>query len=195
MTSRIIDDVQQPDARTCQSAAIARLLGTQDTFGVRVELDRIAERRRSAAGDPWVMGEYLSGRVREYQFHEKASLLDFNAALAAGYHLITHGWFTQYGHVIGISGQGYQDDQGTWHLGERDPQSGWLYYKAEDPWYEYDFPAGRFTRRSGNDAAYSAYGIFAYCVASWSYPGAREIYSRGQLDSAQEGAWLHLIKN
>lgn len=194
MTSKIIDDVQQPDARTCQSAAIARLLGTQDSFGVRVELDRIAERRKSAAGDPWVMGEFLAPRVKEYRFDDKASLNDFNAALDEGYHLITHGWFTQYGHVIGISGRGYQDE-GGWHLGEREPQTGWLYYRAEDPWYEYDFVGGRFTRRSGNDAPYSAYGMFAYCVASWSYPGAREIYLRGQLDSAQKGAWLHMVKN
>jgi hypothetical protein len=193
--TRIIDDVQQPDSRTCQSAAISRVIGTKDVYSVRAELDRIAESRNSAAGDPYAMAEFLRPKCQEYLFLEKASINDMKIALEKGYQLITHGWFTAYGHVIGISDWGHVNASGEWVFREPDPDNGWAYFKAEDPWHEFDFGAGRFTQRSGNDAPYSAYGLFAYCVASWSYTGARQIYARGQLNSSQGGAWLHLIKN
>jgi hypothetical protein len=193
--TRIIDDVQQPDSRTCQSAAIARVTGTTSVMAIREELDRIARDRNSAAGDPYVMAQYLRGECVEYSFLEKGSTNDIKRAIEAGYQIITHGWFTSYGHVVGISEWGHVNDSGDWVFREPDPTTGWVYFRGEDPWYEYDFPAGRFTRRTGNNAPYSAYGIFAYCVASWSYHGAREIYARGQLNSSQGGGWLHLIKN
>ncbi len=193
--SKILDDVQQPDVYTCQSAAIARVTGTTNVGAIRAALDHLARERNSAAGDPFVMAQYLRDRCDEYSFLEKGSINDAKRALEQGYQVITHGWFTNSGHVIGLSEWGHVDDNGEWVFREPDPSTGWVYFRAEDPWYEYDFGAGRFTQRSGNNAPYSAYGIFAYCVASWSYPGAREIYARRQLNSSQSGAWLHLIKN
>lgn len=193
--SLILDDVQQPDANTCQSAAIARVIGETDVHRVRAALQRIARCRGTAAGDPWVMGDFLKARVQQYKFLEKGSLNDLRGALDQGFHAITHGWFSPFGHVIGVSGWGHVGTDGQWRLRQPDPDNGWVYFKSEDPWFEFDFGAGRFTNRHGDDVPYSAFGLYAYCVAGWSYAQAREIYARGVLDSGKGGAWLHLVKN
>lgn len=181
MISQPLDHVEQPDARTCQAAAIARLVGTQDVLPVRQELDRLAIQRGSEAGDPYVMGDYLRAKFgSKYDFSADASINQLRSALDRGCHAITHGWFTPVGHVIGISGYVEDNDK--------------TLFKAEDPWFEFDFPSGKFTARTGDNAPYSAHGIYAYCVASWSYQGAREIYDRGELLPRKGGMWLHMVQ-
>ena len=181
MMQQPLDFVEQPDARTCQSAAIARLTRTQDVLAIRQELDRLAIQRGSEAGDPYVMGDYLRAKFgSRYHFSANASINQLRSALERGCHAITHGWFTPVGHVIGISG--FTEKNGK------------LVFTAEDPWFEFDFPSGRFTQQTGDDAQYSAYGIYAYCVSSWSYQGAREIYARGELLSSKGGMWLHMVQ-
>lgn len=176
-----LDHVEQPDARTCQSAAIARIIGTQDVLSIRKELDRLAIARGSEAGDPHVMGDLLRAKFgSRYDFSANASINQLRFALDRGCHAITHGWFTPVGHIIGISG--YSEKNGK------------LVFRAEDPWFEFDFPSGKFTNRTGDDAQYSAHGIYAYCVSSWSYEGAREIYVRGELLSSKGGMWLHMVQ-
>ncbi|KAM3102307.1 hypothetical protein ACKFKF_04460 [Phormidesmis sp. 146-12] len=178
-TTRVLDYVAQPNGYTCQSACVARIIGTEDVMGVRVALEAIGN-----PGSPSTMGQYLQSKIREYHFNDNASILDMREALSQGYQLITHGWFTsESGHVIGLEGV------------EPDPTK--LSYKfiTDDPWYEFDFPSGTFTQNSGENVRYSSYGIYAYCVASDSYEAARKIYARGELDSARKGAWLHLCKN
>ena len=176
--TKILEYVPQPDGNTCQSACIARIVGTEDVAGVRAALEAIGD-----PGSYTTMGQYLQSKIREYHFNDNASILDMREALSQGYQLITHGWFTQSGHVIGIAGV------------EPDPTKLSYRFITDDPWYEFDFPSGNFTGNSGENVRYSSYGIYAYCVASSSYEAAREIYTRGELNSATKGAWLHLCKN
>ncbi|NJM58543.1 MAG: hypothetical protein HC857_15550 [Synechococcales cyanobacterium RU_4_20] len=179
MSSKVLDFVEQPDAYTCQSAAIARVLGTTDVMSIR---HLLTEGGRDA-GDPWNMGQYLGKYCQEYRFSLTASLNDARKALEAGFQLITHGFFTGSGHVIGLSRV------------SADPKALSYRFNAEDPWYEFDFLSWSYTRNSGDDVSYSSYGIYAACVASSSVSHAAEIYRRGELNSAMGNMWLHIIKN
>lgn len=189
IVSKILDFVEQPDVNTCQSAAIARVVGTTDVMAIRRELLGISSRRGSMSGDPYVMGDYLRENVQEYQFIVDASLNEAKEALEQGYNLITHGWFTRSGHVIGLSpfpdGEPYKPH----------PSLNTYAFNAEDPWYRFSFPSWSYTRLPGNNIPYSAYGIYAACVASASASHGAQIYRRGELNSSMKNMWLHLIKN
>jgi hypothetical protein len=177
--TKILEYVPQPDGYTCQSAVIAKVIGSTKVDIIRSDLFKLG-----TPGDPYVMGKYLAKRVAEYRFLDDASLNDARKALNDGYSLITHGWFTGSGHVISIVG---------WELDKSK-----LSYRfiCDDPWMEFDFKNWRYLPgTSGNDVRYSSYGIYAACVASSSLDSARRLYNRGELDSNKPGMWLHLIKN
>ena len=179
MSTKILDYVAQPDGSTCQSAAIAKVLGTTDVAKVRSDLLSLGE-----PGDPGVMGRYLTGKVKSYLFRVDASLNELKDALSAGCVVIVHGWFTPSGHVITLVG--WELDQKT--LGYR--------FLVDDPWFEFDFKSAQFDySKSGNNVRYSSYGIFAYCVASQSYDDAQAIYKQGRLLSSERNAWAHIIRN
>lgn len=179
MSSKILDHVEQPDVYTCQSAAIARVIGSTDVMDIRHSLTQGGRE----AGDPWNMGRYLEKYCQYYKFSPTASLNDARKALEEGCHLITHGFFTGSGHVIGLSRV------------DVDPKTLSYRFNAEDPWYEFDFPSWSYTRNSGDDVSYSSYGIYAACVASSGVSHAAEIYRRGELNSAMKNMWLHVVKN
>lgn len=173
--TKILDNVLQPDSVTCQSAAICRVIGDRNVARVRSELLVMGE-----AGSPFVMGEYLRPRVKEYRYKHDGSLRQAIQASKDGYHLITHGWFTWSGHVLGL----------------RDYNSETQAFVAEDPWYEFDFPSWRYTSAVGDDVPYSLRGIWAACVAGISPSHASDLYGGIQtVDLDQGGMWLHLIKN
>jgi len=177
--SKILDYVAQPDPYTCQSACIAKVLGTTDVKEVRAELEAIG-----TPGDPAVMGQYLKSRVKSYKFLSTGSLLDAKDALDDGFVIITHGWFTNSGHVICLVG--HEPDQKT------------LSYRfiVDDPWAEFSFSDAQYISDSvGDNVRYSSYGMYAYCVASSSHKHAGQIYAEGKLLSSEKGAWLHIIKN
>jgi hypothetical protein len=177
--SKILEYVAQPNAYTCQSSCIAKVLGTNDVEGIRAALEAIGE-----PGSPDVMGQYLKSRVQSYKFLVSGSLEDTKAALDEGYVVITHGWFTGSGHVITLVGY------------ESDPKTLSYRFIVDDPWMEFSFPDAQFIpNRSGNNVRYSSYGIYAYCVASSSYENAAKIYAQQKLLSSERGAWLHIIKN
>ena len=177
--SKILDYVAQPNAYTCQSSCIAKVLGTTDVEGIRAELEAMGD-----PGSPEVMGQYLKSRVQSYKFLESGSLEDAKAALDEGCVVITHGYFTESGHVITLVGY------------ETDPKTLSYRFIVDDPWMEFSFPDAQFIpNSSGNDVRYSSYGVYAYCVASKSYENAAQIYAKGTLLSAEKGAWLHIIKN
>lgn len=179
MRSKILPYVRQPDAFTCQSAAIAQMIGSKDVATIRADLVR-----NGIAGDPANMGRYLKPRVREYDFVANGSLMLARDALDEGYKCITHGWFTRSGHVVNIKG---------W---EPDPRTLSYRFVIDDPWCEFDFPGWRYLHhKSGDNVRYSSYGMYAACVASSSVANAHRIYRRGELDSNMKNMWLHLIKN
>ena len=173
--SKILDDVQQIDDSTCQSAAICRVIGSTDVAKVRSDLLNIG-----CPGDPDVMGHYLVSRVREYKWLRYGSIHDAIDGLANGYQIITHGYTTHSGHVIGLSGY----------------DSAAQVFIAEDPYGEFDFPSWSFTGSSGNNARYSVRAIWCACVAGASCDDAYQLYSnRVEPDWAQKNMWIHLIKN
>lgn len=177
--SKILDYVAQPNAYTCQSACIAKMLGTSDVHDIRAALETVGQ-----PGCPDVMGRYLKSRVQSYQFLISGSLEDAKAALDEGYTIITHGWFTGSGHVIALVGY------------EPDPETLSYRFIADDPWMEFSFSDAQYIPDScGDNVRYSSYGIYAYCVASSSYKNAKQIYAQGRLLSSEKGAWLHIIKN
>lgn len=177
--SKILDYVAQPNAYTCQSSCIAKVLGTTDVARIRAALEAIGE-----PGSPDVMGQYLKSRVQSYKFLVSGSLENAKDALDEGCVVITHGWFTGSGHVIALVGY------------EPDPETLSYRFIVDDPWMEFNFADAQYIpKSSGNNVRYSSYGIYAYCVASSSHKHATQIYTQGKLLSSEKGAWLHIIKN
>lgn len=184
--SKVLEYVAQPDVFTCQSACIAKVLGTRDVYGIRAELETIG-----APGDPAVIGQYLRPRVKSYKFLLTGSLSDAKAALDDGGIVITHGWFSHSGHVICLVGQ------------EPDPDTLSYRFIVDDPYGEFDFSSGEYDpsksgdnkKDFGNNVRYSSYGIYAYCVASAGFADAAALYRQKTLLSTEQNAWLHIIKN
>jgi len=176
---KIVDYVPQPNAFTCQSACIAKILGTTDVYKIREDLES-----RGIPGDPAVMGSYLNEQVRSYEFVINGSLTDAQKALDKGFTIITHGWFTPSGHVICLVGH------------EPDPETLSYRFIVDDPWQEFSFSDGYYIEgSSGNNVRYSSYGVYAYCVASSSYDHAVRLYRSRRLLSSEQGAWFHIVKN
>lgn len=173
--------LSQPDAVTCQAACIAMAIGSTDIHGIRASLRAGGK----DAGDPWVMGAYLSKQLGDrYEFDENASLAEMRDWLKQGELIITHGWFTYSGHVICLDGVSI------------DPGTTTFRFNVADPWSEFDFVQWSYNKPGVKfyDGYYSALGIYASCVASWTYSQARGIYSAGKINSALKGAWAHRIK-
>ena len=167
--------VPQPDSYTCQSACVAKMMGLEKEDVQRIRKNLLA---LGNPGDPYIMGAMLVGSVKEYAFNEAASVTQMRDWLKAGYQLITHGWFTNPGHVICLVG--------TYDKG----------FIADDPWGEFDAPRWAYSDNwNGDDLKYSNRLIYASCVASYSCDEASRIYSNGALDSSLKNAWVHRIKN
>jgi hypothetical protein len=171
--------ISQPDASTCQSACIAMALGRKDVMAIRAALIQ-----KGPAGDPANMMDYLAFYLGpKYEFDDNASMSEIQAWLKAGEFLITHGWFTNSGHVIGLDGVSI------------DPAT--LSYKisVKDPWDEFNAAMWSYSKKLDRyDGFYSSRLIYATCVAGQSFSDALRIYQRGELDSARKGAWIHRIK-
>lgn len=171
--------IAQPDPYTCQATCL-KMAGIQGSvYQIRKELEQIGE-----PGDPEVMAVLLRRQFGAlYSLNLKASLLDFRRALKQGCFLITHGWFTDSGHVIAIDGL-------------RDNQS-WLKrnYFVLDPWGEFDFATWSYSRSRVDafEGCYSELGIYASCVASSSSFSGSEFYRKNAINSTLGSAWLHTI--
>ena len=172
--SKVLGFVEQPDGSTCQSAAIARVIGSTDVMAVRRSLLQMGE-----PGSPAVMGEYLKPRVQEYKFNGSASLQDAIDGLNQGYELICHTYLTS-GHVIGLSGF----NAGTKIFNGEDP---WCLFNTDRWAYDYN--------KSGDNAPYSDRLIYAVAIAGQSNWDAMELYRAGKVSYSDRGMWLHLIKN
>jgi hypothetical protein len=167
-----LDWIAQPDSRTCQSACVGMVLGDRNIFDIRSQLEDLGE-----PGDPAVMGRYLRSRVSKYEFCSHASIAEMIAWLQLGERLITHGYFTGYGHVITLSGFEGQN------------------FIADDPWGEFDAPSWTYTNNPhGNDLKYSFNLIYASCVASGSMQEAIASYRDHKMVLNQCNAWVHRIK-
>lgn len=196
--SKIVDHVEQPNSLTCQAAAIAKVLGQPSLHqinAIRSNLVAMGRERGTMAGSPSVMGDYLKPRVEHYAYSGNASINEIAEWVkqGRGFEVITHGFFTMSGHIIGVEDVTYLEN-------------GRKRFRVDDPWYEFDFPNNRYTNRSGANVQYSDLGIWAYCVkALHSNNEAKGFYQKGfsrlndpsQLAEIEntKGAWVHYIKN
>lgn len=171
--------VEQPNSYTCQSAMIAQAIGSSDVMGIRYELERLGD-----PGNPANMAIILGRELgQRYSYDLDATLRDCQRWLEGGEFLITHGWFTPSGHVIGLDG--YESDSKN------------LSYRMNvaDPWGEFmgrSFAYGNHATHY--DGFYSSRLIYATCVSGQSYSDARRIYRRGELDSRRGGMWVHRVR-
>ena len=175
-TSKILDYVPQPDEYTCQSACIAMMVGSTDVMGIRRSLLEACT-ADSQPGSPYIMGNYLDKRVKEYCFHSAASVIDMVNWLSEGFTLITHGYFTN-GHVIVVNN----------HINDC--------FVVDDPYGEFDAPSWTYTgNKHGDDVPYSERLIYSACVASGGKSEAASIYNGGGIDRGFGNAWVHTIRN
>jgi predicted chitinase len=177
-------NLSQPDSSTCQAACIGMATSNPDIHSIRKELDQIAIRKRSVAGGTAVMGEYLKERIgSRYEFDFDASLDEMKKWLQAGELLITHGWFTNSGHIICLDGV------------EIDNRTMSFRFDVKDPWSEFNAPAWAYNiNKNFYDGYYSSLCIYAACVASASRSQAASIYNQKRIDPSLKGAWVHRIK-
>jgi putative chitinase len=168
-------NLSQPDASTCQAAAIGMGVGDRDVAGIRRKL--VA---RGAAGDPDVMAAVIRAYGRPYMLDKNASLAKCYEWLKAGEFLITHGWFTGSGHVICLDGL------------KATPEPGSYVFDVKDPWSEFNVQTWRYDLGSKFfDGFYSDLLIYATCVAGASVGTAQSFYRQGRVDVNRGGMWVH----
>lgn len=170
--------ISQPNAYTCQAACIEMAFGTKDVMGTRAKLEAIGN-----PGDPAVMGKLLKQRFGDrYIFDDNACLSEIRDWLKAGEFLITHGWFTNSGHVIVLKGV------------QIDPETLGFKILVVDPWSEFDGPSWSYNKKVDHyEGCYSARLLYAAIVAGQSCQDASAVYRSGKMDSMHKGAWIHRI--
>jgi predicted chitinase len=179
-------NISQPNSSTCQAACIGIALSNSDVMGIRRELDKIASQigggRVAASVD--VMGKYIRSKIgNRYEFDIDASLDEMKNWLKAGELLITHGWFTNSGHVICLDGVAVDNTNMSFK------------FDVKDPWSEFNAPAWAYNINSNfYDGYYSANCIYSACVLSHSRADAARIYKQNRIDPLRKGAWVHRIK-
>lgn len=171
--------LSQPDASTCQATCIAMATGDPDILDIRRRLVKIG-----SAGDPAVMSRVIKeyDNVR-YVFEGNASLDEVYAWLKSGELLITHGWFTNSGHVIVLDGLLLDNRNGKYLINVADP---WSEFSAAG--WKYPSPNVKFY-----DGYYSEACIYAACVVGQGLSDAKRIYQGGRVDRAAKGMWVHRI--
>jgi hypothetical protein len=172
-------NLSQPDASTCQAACIAMAVGDKNIAGIRNKL--VATKR--PAGDPVVMEQIIKTYKNvKYVYDCNASLEKVCEWLKQGELLITHGWFTDSGHVIILDGL------------VQNPASKGYSFDVKDPWSEFDGPSWSYKKSvKFFDGFYSEHIIYAACVAGVSRSDAAAIYKSKKLDRKKGGMWVHRI--
>lgn len=174
----------QYDSNSCQSACCASVTGVENVRQVRAELSQIGYRLGQDAGSCQVMGEWLTKRLGDrYELDIDASLNDCKAWLKAGEVLITHGFWTGFGHVTVLSGL------------EEDEKSLSYRFITGDPWGEIDTASWYYNKPAKwYEGPISSRAVYAACVYGQSVNDAYRCFKRGELDSARCGMWVHRIK-
>lgn len=170
-------NLSQPDAQTCQAAAIGMAVGDRDIAGIRAKL-----KARGVAGNPAVMAQVIRTYPKVTYIYEGNASLDLVYSwLRAGELLITHGWFTRSGHVIVLDGLQQRPDGSIW-------------IDVKDPWSEFDGPTWSYPGSSRFfDGYYSEQIIYAACVAGSSAGHAKQLYGKS-VDRKRAGMWVHRFK-
>lgn len=172
-------NLSQPDGSTCQSACIAMAIGSKDIYGIRSQLLRLGD-----AGHPSNMGQVLRRyKGEKYIYDESASINDMVGYLKNGEFLITHGWFTDSGHVIALDGVKTTGASSEGHA-----------FNVKDPWSEFDGPTWSYNKPSVNffDGFYSDRIIYASCVVGTNRRDSIRYYFKEVLPDVGR-AWVHRI--
>ena len=172
-------NLSQPDGSTCQSACIAMSIGSKDINDIRSQLLKLGD-----AGHPSNMGQILRRyKGKKYIYDESASINDMVRYLKNGEFLITHGWFTNSGHVIALDGVKATGMAGTGYA-----------FNVKDPWSEFDGPSWSYNKPAVNffDGFYSDHIIYASCVVGTSRSDAAHCY-HGKVQYDLGRAWVHRI--
>ena len=152
-------------------------VGDKNILGIRRKLLATGK----AAGDPLAMGQVIRAYKNiNYIYDSNASLEKVYGWLKQGELLITHGWFTNSGHVIVLDGL------------SQNPTSKAYSLDVKDPWSEFDGPSWSH-KKPGNffDGFYNETIIYAACVAGTSASSAAVIYKNQGLDRKRGGMWVH----
>lgn len=170
-------NLSQPDAVSCQATCLAMATGNRDIKEVRRRLEALGN-----PGDPATMARYvrsLTPPVR-YAYEGNACLEDVYGWLRAGELLVTHGWFTNSGHVICLDGL-------------RQEANGSELISVKDPWSEFDAASWSYPHTSRfYDGFYSDRCIYAACVAGAGFRDAAGLYRQGAVvDTRRGGMWVH----
>lgn len=166
--------IEQPDTRTCQATCIFAVTGGNTSIGNIYE----DLHRQGVPGDPAVMAEYLREHYCDrYRLHMDASVNDIREWIRSGAVIITHGWFTDSGHVLILDGA---TDTG---------------FRVMDPWAEFDGPSWEYPENPDRafSGVYSDILIYAACIASFNADDAHDIYLNGVVNRSVKGAWVHVI--
>jgi hypothetical protein len=153
--------------------------GNKDIYDIRSQLLKLGD-----AGHPSNMGQILRRyKGKKYIYDESASIGDMVRYLKDGEFLITHGWFTDSGHVIALDGV-----KATGVIG-----AGYA-FNVKDPWSEFDGPSWSYNKPAVNffDGFYSDRIIYASCVVGTSRWDAARCYT-GKIQSDLGRAWVHRI--
>jgi hypothetical protein len=150
-------------------------VGDQDVMGIRRKL-----MAKGPAGNPDVMAAVIRDYGRPYILDKNASLAKCYEWLKAGEFLITHGWFTNSGHVICLDGLKATSEAGRY------------VFDVKDPWSEFNVQTWRYDLGSKFfDGFYSDLLIYATCVVSTSAGTAQGVYRRGKVDASKGEMWVH----
>jgi hypothetical protein len=171
--------IPQPDEITCQSTCIHEAIGRSlSIYDIRRELEK-----NGNPGDPYNMGNLIKKYSKnQYIFDDNASLSEMREWLKNGEFLITHGWFSNSGHVISLDGVAIDEKSLSYKLSVKDP-----YGEFNARSWRYDLPEHSY------DGYYSSYLIYSTCVKGQSRNDAQYIYGLGELDSNLKGAWVHRV--
>lgn len=173
-------NLSQPDASTCQATCIGMAVGDANIMKIRRNLLAQGE-----AGDPTVMSRVIRTYGRPYKYESNANLAQVYGWLKTGEFLITHGWFTEAGHVICLDGLRNSSASAS---------ASPLRYSlnVKDPWSEFNAAKWRYDKASKfYDGFYSDRLIYATCVAGAGSLNAKRIYDSGTVDTAKGGMWVH----
>ncbi|NEQ54273.1 MAG: lysozyme [Leptolyngbya sp. SIO3F4] len=172
-------NVSQPNESLCQSACIAMCVTDTDVWGIRTRL-----KKAGIPGDPNVMARIIREYPVDYELHLNACLDDCEQWLKDGDCLITHGWFTESGHVIVLDGIEVDLKTMSYRFDVKDPfseffGSSWRYGESDEVFY---------------DGFYSKEMIYASCVASRDVSEAKHIYAQKEFDGSRKGMWVHRFR-
>lgn len=166
--------ISQPCEMTCQATCIHAVTGGEESIeSIREQLVAMGQ-----AGDPMVMANYLKGFFGDrYQYVPNASIADMAQWIGDGEVLITHGWFSNSGHVLILDGH----KQG--------------FFRVMDPYEEFDARSWRYPGSlQAFSGVYSEQLIYAACITGQSRDDADAAYQAKGFNRNEKDAWVHRIQ-